>query len=332
MIIFDSSLGIDFRQNHLILTFLKKSFGKVKLVDYGVYPILPEGPREEREGQTISLVNTFISKNQASKERVSISIPREEVVVRFVRLPVATKENLRKVVGYETSKYTPFEKENAYFDYQILKEDQEWLHLFVVFVKKAEVDRYLSLLKKIGIQPVSIQIPSTAAFNLFFYNEGTKEGEVSVLLDVADPFFEMNLIQEKNLTESFHLLLPSEEKASKMIDILRRSGLRPGFLPKSVLFVYGAGADEGTLAALKEANQIKRVAFPPLDRIETEKGASGLHKIYPSIGVALRGLAKTQLDLNLLPFEMRKKVRQIGKPLFMILTSLALLLNQKETA
>jgi hypothetical protein len=55
-------------------------------------------------------------------------------------LPIATKENLRKVLEYEVSKYTPFEKEEIYFDYQILKEEKEWLDLFAVFIKREEVD------------------------------------------------------------------------------------------------------------------------------------------------------------------------------------------------
>jgi general secretion pathway protein L len=37
-------------------------------------------------------------------------------------------------------------------------------------------------------------------------------------------------------------------------------------------------------------------------------------------------MTKTRLDLNLLPLEMRKKMREIGKPLFKILTALALIL------
>ena len=174
MMMFDSSLGIDFRQNHLILTFLKRSLGKIRLVDYGIHPILPESQKEEREAQVIGLVNSFISKHQIYKERTSVSLPREKVVVRFIKLPAATKENLRKVLEYESPKYTPFEKGETYLDYQILKEEKEWLHLFAVFVRKADVDACLSLLKKIGIQPLSIQIPSTGAFNLFSYNEGAK--------------------------------------------------------------------------------------------------------------------------------------------------------------
>ena len=147
--IFDSSLGIDFRADHLILTYLKRSFGKIRLVDFAIHPILPEGQKEQREAQAIGLINTFIQKHQIKKEKISISIPREKVIVRFIKFPLATKENLRKVIDYEAPKYAPFEKGEVYFDYAILEEEKEWLHLFVVFVKKEEVYLSLSLLNKI---------------------------------------------------------------------------------------------------------------------------------------------------------------------------------------
>jgi len=327
MAIFDTSIGIDLKLNHLILTLLRKSFWKIRLVGYGVYSLLSEGQKEERGAQVIGLINSFISKHQLSKERVSISIPREKVIARFIKLPIATKENLRKVLEYEIPKYTPFERGEIYFDYHILKEEKEWLHLFAVFVKKAEVDYCLSLMKKIGIQPVSIQIPSIAALNLFFFNGGVKKGEISVLLDVGDSSFDTNLIQGGNLTESFHLALPTEEKESKMMNTLKRLGLKEDSLSKSIFFVYGLGVDEKLLTSLKETNQVKGVFPAPLTRIETGKGVSELHKIYASIGVPLKGFTKTQMDLNLLPIEMRKKVRQIGKPLSIILISLGLILS-----
>ena len=327
MMILDTSFGIDFRQDHLILTLLKKSFGKIRLVDHGIYPLLSEVQKEERETQLIGLIRSFLSKHEVNKERVLISIPREKVVARFITLPLATQENLRKVMEYEVPKYTPYEKEEVYFDYQILKKDKEQLHLFAVFVKKMEVDYYLSLLKGIGIQPISIQIPSTSAMNLFFYHGGSREDEVSVLFDVNEPFFEMNLIQEKEWKESFLLPLPQEEKESRMMNTFKRSGIKGDALSKTTFFVYGLGADEKLLIALKEANQIKGISLPPLDRIGVEGDVSRAYPIYASVGVPLSGLVRTRLELNLLPSEMRKKMRQIGRPLFIVLASLAVILG-----
>jgi Tfp pilus assembly protein PilN len=327
MFISDVSLGIDFRKNHLILTLLKKSFGKIKLVDYEIHALLPEEQKEEREAQLINLVNGFISKHTIDKNKVSVSVPREKVVARFIRLPIATKENLRKVLEYEVSKFTPFEKEEIHFDYQILKEEKEWLDLFAVFIKREEVDLYLALLKKVGIQPISIQIPSTAALNLFFYHKMAGQNETAVLLDVTAPFFEMNLIQGKDWKESFHLPLPSEEQESKILSTFKRSGLMSDALPKSAFFVFGLDATEKMLPSLRESDQIKGIFLPPLHRIKAETGASRPDKIFSSIGLPLKGLTQTKLDLNLLPFEMRKKVRELGKPVFLILACLTVILS-----
>ena len=321
------SLGIDFRPHHLILTLLKKSFRRVTLLDYEIYPLAPESQREEREAQILNLVNTFIAKHRLRKERVSISIPREKAMVRFISLPIAVKENLRKVVEYEVPQYTPFERGEVYFDYQILKVERERLYLFAVFVKKIEMDLYISLLKKIGIEPISVQIPTVGALNLFYFNRGPNRDGIAVLLDVAEPFFEMNLIQGEDWRESFHLPLPREKKELRIFNAFKRSGLGEESFAKSEFFVYGLDIDETLLAGLKELNQTKGVSPPPLNRIEIGQGEPIPYKIYSSIGLPLKGLVHTSLDLNLLPLEMRKKVRQIGKPLLIILASLAFLMT-----
>jgi general secretion pathway protein L len=328
MMIFDTSFGIDFKQNHLVLTLLKKSFGKIRLVDFGIYPLLPEAQKEEREAQMIGKINSFISQHHVSKERVFISIPREKVVARFIQLPIATKENLRKVIEYEVPKYTPFEKEEIYFDFHILKQEKDWLHLFAVFVKKGELDYYLSFLKRIGIQPISIQIPSTSALNLFFYHKGSRENEISVLLDETGSFFEMDVIQGKeDWRDSFHLPLSLREKESKWMNTLKQSGLNMDSFSKATFYVYGLETNEKTMSSLKEAGPMKDVSLPPMNRIVIDKGLSNPSPIYASVGLPLKGLTKTRVDLNLLPLEMRKKVREIEKPLSILFALLALFLG-----
>ena len=320
-------LGIDFRKNHLILTLLKKSFRKMVLVDYEVHSLLPENQKEEREVQLLNLINTFISKYHLKNEKGFLSIPREKTVVRFITLPATTKENLRKVIEYEVPKFTPFEREEIYFDCQILKEVKEELHLVAVFIKKTELDFYLTLLKKIGVEPVSIQIPLIGALNLFYYQNGPQTDQISVLLEVTNSFFEMNLIQKKNWRESFHLPLPQEDRESKMLKAFKQSGLEEGTIPNATFYIYGWEGDEALLTRLKEANSIQTILPPPLNRIEVgKKGPHELHKIYGSIGIPLQGLVTSPFQLNLLPIEMRKKVRQIGKFLSFILSLLALIL------
>jgi len=326
MALFTSNLGIDFRQNHLILTFLRKTLNRIRLVDYRIYPLWSEGQREVQQAQWISLITSFISKHQVNKERVAVSIPREKVVVRFIRLPLAAKENLRKVLEYEAPKYTPFDKDEVYFDYQILKEDRESLHLIAVFVRKTELDMYLALLRRIGIRPDSVQIPSVAALNLFFYHEGEKGAGNVVLLDLSNPFCEVNLIQGKDWKESFHLSLTPENREDRIVQVLKQAGVNGGLGKKYSFYVYGLDAAEGAMPELSQGEALNKVAPPPLSRIEVGKNEAKPDYIYASIGLPLQGLAATRVGLNLLPQEMRRKVRQLAKPLFFLLLVLSLVL------
>jgi Tfp pilus assembly protein PilN len=313
MPLFPSSLGIDFKTNHLILSLLRKSFRKMRLVDYRVYPLWTEGQREVQEAQWISLISTFISKNEVNKDRVSVSIPREKTLVRFLRLPIATKENLRKVLEYEAPKLTPFDKEDFWFDFQVLKEE--------------ELSPYLGLLKKMGIQPISIQIPAVSALNLFLYHEGEKENEISVLLDVNDPFFEMNVLEGKEWKENFHLPLPAQEKEERILHAFKRAEGKDSSLSRAMFFVYGLDATEKALPSFQDSEGMKGVASPPVRRIEVGADETLPDYIYPSIGLPLTGLTDTGFKLNLLPPEMRKKVRDYGKPVFLVLLCLALILG-----
>jgi Tfp pilus assembly protein PilN len=327
MLIFNANLGIDFRRNHLILTLLQRSFGKIRLLDYRIYPLWAEEQKGIREGQWISLISTFLAKHQINKNQVCVSIPREKVVVRFLRLPASTKENLRKVLEYEAPKYTPFEKESIYLDFQILGEDKEWLELIAVFARQSDVTPYLDLLKKMGLQPIAVQIPAVGALNLFAYHQGEKKYENAVLLDLSAPFFEMNLLQKAKWKESIQRSLPDYGRADRILDTFKRAGVAEETLPRSTFFVYGLDMAEKMFPDLAEREDVKEVCPPPLDRLGMAEDESRPDYIYSSIGLPLKGLAKTEIQLNLLPQEMRRKVREFGKPVFNALVVLAILLS-----
>jgi hypothetical protein len=112
-----------------------------------------------------------------------------------------------------------------------------------------------------------------------------------------------------------------------MLKAFKQSGLEEGTIPNATFYIYGWEGDETLLTRLKEANSLQTILPPPLNRIEVgKKGPHELHKIYGSIGIPLQGLVTSPFQLNLLPIEMRKKVRQIGKFLSFILSLLALTL------
>jgi hypothetical protein len=112
-----------------------------------------------------------------------------------------------------------------------------------------------------------------------------------------------------------------------MVSTFKRLGLETQLPSKGNFSVYGLDADEKFLGALKEAYPVQEVSPPPSHRIQLEGGGPFPYRIYSSIGIPLKGLIKTRLDLNLLPLEMKKKVRQIGRPFSIFLVLLAFFLS-----
>jgi general secretion pathway protein L len=137
----------------------------------------------------------------------------------------------------------------------------------------------------------------------------------------------MNLIQGKDWKESFHLPLPAEKKEEKIIHTFERADLNGDGLPPATFFIYGLDVAENKLPTFENTEPVKEISPPPLDRIEVGEAESRPDYIYASIGLPLQALVKTPVALNLLPAEMRKRVRQIGKPLFMALLVSALILS-----
>jgi len=323
---FSQRLGIDVRQNLLVLTLLQRSFKGLKVVDCSLHPLPPEEQKEERETQVVNLVNGFLLKHHISKNHISLSIPREKVLVRFLKLPVTTREDLRKVLEYATSKYTPFEKEEVYFDYHLLGEEKEMLSLIALYAKRSDIDPYLSLLKKIGIKPNSIQPLSTSGINLFLYHLRMPKGEISILIDLNESTFEINLLEGMDWKESLLIPIASEHRTSAITGSLRRLGMDPSAFAKTRLFLYGLDVDETTLSSLKGLDEFKEVSTPPLERIKVPSELKP-YQIYPSLGVPLREISRPKIDLNLLPLEMRKKVRRIGKSMLILSISLILVIS-----
>jgi len=166
---------------------------------------LPEEQKEEREAQLINLVNGFISKHTINKNKVSISVPRRKSLPASSVFLSPRRRTCGRFWNTRSPNTHPLRKKRFILTTRSSRGEGMARSLCRLY-QEEEVDVYLALLKKVGIQPISIQIPSTAALNLFFYHKMAGQYETAVLLDVSLPFFEMNLIQGKDWKESFHLL------------------------------------------------------------------------------------------------------------------------------
>ena len=310
-----SSLGIDLREDRIIFSHLKRSFKKVWVTSTRVLPFNPEKGKEEREVEIINTIQGFITSQNVSKDNIIVALPREKALVKLLEIPSAAKENLRKVLEYELVKHIPFPPEEATFDFQILEEKERTLRILLIVMKKEEVNEYLELFKRMGIRPGAIEISSTASANLFYYDQHPVDPHPFALIDIRRHFFEFHFFENGNLTETVQRAFIKNSDKAKEVTEAYRLALLKGLGPregKQSLFAYGEEANDSLINELKEALSSDVTSTPSLKRVRTANGLHRIPEVYPSIGLALRGISRTRWNINLLPLNLRKKISRVG--------------------
>jgi len=86
---------------------------------------------------------------------IGLSVPADQVLRKQVTLPLAARDNLRQVLGFELSRHTPFNSEHAWFDYRELGTDPKHAHLSVRLTVAARrpIDESIALLREWGHLP-----------------------------------------------------------------------------------------------------------------------------------------------------------------------------------
>jgi Tfp pilus assembly PilM family ATPase/Tfp pilus assembly protein PilN len=169
------SIGLTVNDNRVVMVLLRKGLkGDPFLENYRLVSLEEVSP-EDREGILLSNIEGFIDQNKGDRDNLFLGIPGNKVIFKRLSLPSPTEENLKEVLGFEMDRYTPFTLDDVYFDFKVVKRDEEkkLIHVLLMVVKKEVVDYYLKLLQRINIKVRGIEVTSTA-----LYNAIVKKGQV----------------------------------------------------------------------------------------------------------------------------------------------------------
>lgn len=324
--IFQSSLGIDIRDSAVSMVYLKASFKGVRVEAHVTHPLEKDKPLGDNLLVVAELVKDFIRRHGITSTDVFLGIPRDKTIFRYIEMPLAVKENLRASLSYEMEKYVPFSEDDVHFEYQILAEDKKdgKLKLLAIVVRKDMIAPYFELVQRLGIGVSGIETTSTALANTFFYERGTSGVSPCAAVYLEKDYLEFNLLQDDLLhySRSIRLEEPEADRATavqKELDHVREV-LRhdPGRL-QIVLCGPLANDDLFRKLTLGTNLQVNLEDF-------TSNGIPS-DDLLPAFGLALKGLKKVPMQINLLPPELRRKPGRAGRNILLVLLGLIFLLG-----
>lgn len=90
--------------------------------------------------------------------RIVVRLPQEQTLRFTLRLPVAAREGIREILGYEMDRYTPFTAEQVCFDYRVTPLAGEHLQVNVSVAPRTTLDRALRITRRLGLRLHALDI------------------------------------------------------------------------------------------------------------------------------------------------------------------------------
>lgn len=89
---------------------------------------------------------------------VALQLPQEEVLRPTLRMPRAASRTLREALGFELGRLSPLEKDDLYFDFHVLPQQEKapTLEIELRIVRRTVVDRAVAICHAAGLQIASI--------------------------------------------------------------------------------------------------------------------------------------------------------------------------------
>jgi type IV pilus assembly protein PilM len=213
--LFSSSLvGLDIGSSSVKLVHLKAA-GKDRwaLLGFAVQDLSDEAVEEIDPDLRPTVVGEAIKKAfKASKgagKSVVTAVSGDAVIVRYIKMPFMTKDELKNVISFEAEQHIPLPIDQVVIDFHILGEvsedNQKKLEVLLVAAKEEMVDEHLKLLKSAGLKPQVIDVDSFAMENAFESNYGQLQGETIALVNIGAKTTTINVVEDgiSHLTRDF---------------------------------------------------------------------------------------------------------------------------------
>ena len=103
-------------------------------------------------GQRLALSNLLDRGARGPAQNVRLCLDGTQCLSKRIRLPLATEENLREVLGFEMDRHTPFKAEQVYFDHRIVRRDavQGLIDIELTLAPKPAVDALIARIEALG--------------------------------------------------------------------------------------------------------------------------------------------------------------------------------------
>jgi Tfp pilus assembly protein PilN len=209
------NLSVSMDKGTFSIAYGSRSLSKIKIGWFREYPFEEEKyPQPETLASSLALA---ISDLRATKVNVTLGIPKEWIVIKTAEFPVTVKENLPDVVSYELDRLTPFNAEDAFYDFKVLKESAGKLIVLVMAAKAELIKPYIEALREIGIHVTKISANLSSIETLCRFIDKRTD---SIFVEIKQNGYEGALFLNGSIDNAFTGSFTAADEKSKVDSVM----------------------------------------------------------------------------------------------------------------
>lgn len=187
------AIGVDLGSTSIKVVQLKGGGGRWKLHRCAHLPLPNAGPdvaAPERRAQAVGLLKDYVKKQKgALAKNAVLSVSGNSVIVRFVKFPKMSRDDLGKMILIEAEPYIPFSIPEVNLDFQILgdvtEDAQKKMETILVAAKKDIINARVDITTQAGLAPVLIDVDAFALQNAYEAAFGSSVKETALIVHMG---------------------------------------------------------------------------------------------------------------------------------------------------
>jgi len=142
-------------------------------------------PDADRHELIAAALEKFLSHNDLTKDQVVVSVPGQNTLSRFTKLPPVAPKRIPDIVRYEAEQQIPFDMDEVIWDYQTFqKEGLPDIEVGIFAMKRELIREHLLHFEQAGIEPIAVQSGPLAVYNAA-EADGFLAADTTILLDIG---------------------------------------------------------------------------------------------------------------------------------------------------
>jgi type IV pilus assembly protein PilM len=179
--------GIDVGQSALRAMRLQQAAEQFEILDLVVieHEQILSAPDVDANALIQAALQSLLSRHDLRREPVVVSVPGQQTLARFTKLPPVEPKKIPDIVNFEAQQQIPFDMDEVVWDYEIFSApDSPDVEVGIIAIRKELIRAHLAHFLDLGIEPIAVQAAPLATYNALRV-DGRFGDETTLLLNIG---------------------------------------------------------------------------------------------------------------------------------------------------